>query len=246
MTQHEALLLARSVFYGFGAWVGRLDGPTACAFWPDDPNNLGFDPARLIAVDLAKNPAAHLAGSITRAQIQVDDAPARGGMTKIGPTWPTGATIGGVWLEAQFYGQLANKPVFPQPFINGRGYELTTAVDWGSGAPSIARRYWGLHCKITGEQGTLALCTLWTPGTSRTQPPAGTWWIDLATQADPIANGLTTVGVGGAQKEGALFLSADTVRNLAIAGPKLPPYLGASPIPAQPTLHTPQAGEVNS
>src|SRR5690606_2035543 len=91
---------------------------------------------------------------------------------------------------------------------------------------SIQRRFWGVHAEIAAEQGSLALCTIWAPGTSRTQRPAGSWWIDLATQADPDANGRTEVGTGAAPKQGALFLDALTVRGLALAGPKVPPWQG--------------------
>ena len=222
----------RSVFYGFGAWVGKMDSSTAGSWWPDDPNNLGFDPAQLIRVDLAKNPSAYIAGKLPFSEIEVDDPPSGGGLTKLGPSWPTGSTINGVWLESGFYNGLKFKPAFPQPFMNCHAYELTTVVYWGVASPGIARRYWGFHAEITAEQGSLALCTVWTPGTSRTQRPAGTWWIDLAQDADPVANGFTTIGVGKAPKQGALFLDAITSRGLGLAGPKVPPWLGGEAIPS--------------
>jgi hypothetical protein len=222
---------SRSVFYGFGAWVGKLESSTAASWWPDDPNNIGFDQNQLIKVDLAKNPAAYIAGKITFDEIEVDDAPAQGGLTKLGPTFPTGSVINGVWLESQFYANLKNKPAFPPQFMRCNGYELTTIVYWGVTAPGIARRYWGFHAEITAEQGSLAMCTIWTPGTSATQRPAGTWWVDLAQDADPIANGFTTIGVGKAPKQGALFLDAITSRGLGLAGPKVPPWLGGEAIP---------------
>lgn len=221
----------RSVFYGFGAWVGRLDARTACAFWADEPNNLGFDPRQLIAVDLEKNPAAYLRGAIPMTDIQVDDAPGDGGLTKLGPTWPTGSTINGLWLEATFYNNLPNKPPFPQRFMSCYDYELTTVVYWAAASKGIARRFWGCHAEITAEQGSLALCTIWAPGTAQTQRPVGSWWLDLATQADPIGNGFTVIGVGAAPKQGALFIDAAAARGLQVPGPKLPPYLGGQTIP---------------
>jgi len=220
-----------SVFYGFGAWVGRLDARTTCAWWADDPNNLNFDPGQLIEVDLARNPAAYLSGAISLDQLEADDAPCDGGLTKLGPTWPTGSTINGVWLAATYYDGLPNKPEFPQRFMDCHGYELTTVVYWALASKGIARRCWGVHAEISSEQGSLALCTVWTPGTSLRQRPAGTWWIDLATQADPISNGFTVIGTGSAPKRGALFLDATAVRGLQLSGPKVPPWQGGQSIP---------------
>ena len=231
MTKPKPSPPTRSIFYGFGAWVGRLDGRTACAWWADDPSNLGFDHGQLIKTDLAKNPAAYLAGSISIDQLEVDDAPADGGLTKLGPTWPTGSTINSVWLESNFYDHLPRRPAFPQPFMNCRGYELTTILEWAPDGKSVHRRFWGFHCEITAEQGPLALCTVWTPGTSQTQKPTGSWWIDLAAHADPIANGFTTAGTGAAPKQGAVFLDAFGTRGLALAAPKVPPYQGGQLLP---------------
>ncbi|HWU85647.1 MAG TPA: hypothetical protein VN253_00120 [Kofleriaceae bacterium] len=211
--------------------MGRLDARTACSWWADDPNNLGFDQDRLITVDLAKNPAAYLAGSISIADLQVDDAPCDGGLTKLGPTWPTGSTINGLWLESTFYDNLKNRPEFPQRFMSCYPYELTTAIYWAPASKGITQRFWGYHAEISSERGTLALCTIWTPGTAMTQKPAGSWWLDLATQADSIQNGLTTVGVGAVPKQGALFLDAVAARGLGLAGPKLPPWAGGQSIP---------------
>jgi hypothetical protein len=220
-----------SVFYGFGAWVGRLDARTSCAWWADDPGDLGFDHGRLIATDLARNPSAYLSGAISIGEIQVDDAPAGGGLTKLGPTWPTGSTINGVWLEARYHEGLPNRPEFPQQFMGCHAYELTTVVYWSPAGRGIARRCWGVHAEISAEQGSIALCTVWAPGTSLRQRPAGTWWIDLATQADPIANGFTAIGTGAAPKRGALFLDAGAVGGLSLAGPKLPPWSGGQSFP---------------
>jgi hypothetical protein len=226
-----ALAPARSVFYGFGAWVGRLDTRTACAWWADDPNRLGFDPGQLIEIDLAKNPAAYLNGSITLEEIQVDDAPGDGGLTKLGPTWPEGSAINSVWLEARFYQRLPSQPELPQRFMSCHDYELTSVIYWAEASRGIQRRCWGVYAEISAEQGSLALCTIWAPGTSLTQQPAGSWWIDLAAQADPIANGLTVIGTGAAPKRGALFLDAGASYGLALAGPKLPPYSGGQLLP---------------
>lgn len=231
MTTPELPRPTRSIFHGFGAWVGRLDSRTACAWWPEDPNQLGFDRKQLIEVDLARNPAAYRRGAIALDQIEVDDAPGDGGLTRLGPTWPTGSTIDGVWLEAGFHGKLPRPPPFPQPFMGCHAYELTTVLEWPTDPKGAARRFWGVHAEIKAEQGTLALCTVWAPATSSRQAPGGSWWIDLAAQADPIANGLTAIGTGRAPKRGALFLDAAALRGLALAGPKLPPLQGGALVP---------------
>jgi hypothetical protein len=139
-----------------------------------------------------------------------------------------------VWLEASFHSKLPTPPPFPQSFMDCEAYELMTAIYWSVGR-EIARRVWGFHAEITAEHGSLALCTIWTPGTSRSRRPAGSWWIDLGAQADPIANGLTAIGVGPAPKVGALFLDAHAARSLALAGPKLPPWAGEQSIPLPTT-----------
>lgn len=226
----------RSIFIGLGAWVGRLDERTTCAWWADDPNHLKFDQSLLIRTDLSLNPTAYVSGRISLEEIQVDDAPIDGGLTKLGPTWPTGSTINGIWLEQAFYNSLPQRPAFPQPFMSCHDYELTTAIYWTPKARRIERRYWGVHAEITAEQGALALCTIWTPGSSKTQRPAGTWWVDLATQADPLANGLTAIGTGAAPKQGALFIDGSAFRGLKLAGPKIPPWEGGLAIPlSKPT-----------
>src|SRR5688572_31985095 len=99
------MAVSRTITCGFGSWVGQQTGLTTCSWWPQDPATLNppFDATKLITNDLSKNLQAVRNGQITVAQIQVDDAPANGGETKIGPTWPTGSTINGNWLEKTKY-----------------------------------------------------------------------------------------------------------------------------------------------
>lgn len=63
----------RCVFTSFGAFLGRVDSPTRCAFWAEDPTEFDFDPGRLITVDLDKTPLAAAAGKISWSDVQVDD-----------------------------------------------------------------------------------------------------------------------------------------------------------------------------
>jgi hypothetical protein len=54
----------RWVFCGTGGFVGRIDSETRIAFWADEPADHGFDPSRLIAIDLACTPSAAALGEI--------------------------------------------------------------------------------------------------------------------------------------------------------------------------------------
>ena len=64
----------RSIFYLTGAFLGRVEGETRCAFWADDPSEHGFAAERLIGVDLGRTPNAASAGTIGWEEVEVDDA----------------------------------------------------------------------------------------------------------------------------------------------------------------------------
>jgi hypothetical protein len=222
----------RSVFYGFGAWVGQQTSPTECRWWAQEPNSLAtkFDPQHLITVDLAKNPAAARAGTIGVHDIHVDDPPASGGGTKIGPTWPTGSTWNACWLEASIWKQLSANTRPPRVGYGMQcfDYELSTVLYWAG--PLVGRRFWGFHAEITSEQGANALCSIWPAGKSRIpgQLPMGSWWLNLSQVAHPVEPEFTQIAVGvGAPKRGALFLESGTASNLLIGDPKLPPSCAA-------------------
>src|SRR5262245_4399852 len=124
---------SRSVFYCFGAYVGQYTGSTSCRWWPVDPSTIGYDTTKLVSSNLAHNPQAFRAGAITSiANIEVDDPPAQGGSTKIGPTFPAGSMINGVWVESVHYDRLdpTCKPPRLQPTDHCRAYELTTVLYW--------------------------------------------------------------------------------------------------------------------
>jgi hypothetical protein len=86
--------MARTVFFGFGAFVGAIKGPTQIEWWADDPALSGFSASALIPVDLANNPSAARAGTIAIGAIEVDDHRVDGGLTTVGPRFPLGATVG--------------------------------------------------------------------------------------------------------------------------------------------------------
>src|SRR5438046_1185942 len=63
----------RCVFVGTGGFLGRIDSETRCAFWTGEPVDHGFDPKRLITIDLARTPTAAAAGEISWDAVQLDD-----------------------------------------------------------------------------------------------------------------------------------------------------------------------------
>ncbi len=228
--------VSRSVFYGFGGWVGQQSGTTSCNWWSQDPTTLNppFDHAKWIANDLAKNPQAHRVSGLPVAQIQVDDAPPNGGSTKLGPTFPTGSTCNACWLESNFYTALPGnqKPARIPGGVSCRDYELTTVLYWDGAMAN--RRFWGFYVEINSENAPSALVSIWPAGKSLVvgQLPAMSVWLNLNTQGHPIEAGFTQVGVGLAHpKQGALFIDAPTVNSLGLSGPKLPPAAGSELFP---------------
>src|ERR1700733_166461 len=201
--------MTRTVFYGFGAFVGTISGPTTCGWWPDDPAKLGFAAGALIPIDLGKNPQAVRTNAIKPADIQADDYAGYtfGGLTKIGPMFPGGVMTGACWVESTYWASLAAKGM--QPAFGDaqcRPYELTSVLYW-QGALA-GRRFNGVHAVIHSVQGALANVSIWQPGSSLIpgQPPLSTSWLDLAAVAHPIEKGFTEIGVAtGNPTSGALF-----------------------------------------
>jgi hypothetical protein len=206
----------RCVFVGTPGYLGRIDGRTRCAFWAEDPEEYGFDPARLIEVDLACTPAAAQAKEIGWDEVEVDDCftGPNGSVagTTIGPAWPEMRLTGGVYLEQGFVATLPSdlRPVAPPHGMEGHTYEYLTTVYWPHIAdPRAGRRYAGHHAEILEERRTLVRVAVYPPGRSAspTVVPV-TMWIDLASseQCDSGPDSLTAIGVGDAPKSGALFL----------------------------------------
>ena len=206
----------RSVFVGTGGFLGRIDGETRCAFWADEPTDHGFDPRRLITVDLARTPTAAAAREIGWDSVEVDDCftgpnGAVGGTT-LGPRWPELRLEGAVYLERGFLDALpaALRPACPPAGMSGRVCEYTTAVYWPhTPDPRAGRRYAGHYAEVLEERGTLARVAVYPPGGSeRPHARALTMWIDLASaeHCDAGPDSLTEIGTGDAPKSGALFL----------------------------------------
>lgn len=221
--------MARTVFFGFGAFVGAIKGPTQIEWWADDPAMSGFAATALIPVDLARNPSAARAGTIAVGAIEVDDHRVDGGLTTVGPRFPLGATVGALWLSQSYYVSLGGRQPPRHPAAaagDAYDHELTAVQCWGELGD---RKFLGFHAKIVSTNGGLALVEIWHGGTGkRGGPPAGRWWLDLAAvalpfdAADPAATQIALRGPA----EGALFLDATTTGQIHLLGPKRPPSSG--------------------
>ncbi|MDX2092544.1 MAG: hypothetical protein SFX73_32065 [Kofleriaceae bacterium] len=213
--------MTRTVFYGFGSFVGTIAGQTMCSWWPDDPVALNWASNLLIPIDLSKNPTAARSGTIPITDIVVDDDVTAGGLTEVGPRFPLGRSVGACWVTDVFWNALGpNKP--PRQYGNRfYDYELTSVQYWNGELGD--RRFFGVHAKIMNKQGALSRVKIWQPGFAK--PPgaqvANVAWLDFSQVADP---NFTTIQNDG--DEGALFIDRDTATALAVRRPKVPQYLG--------------------
>ena len=222
--------MSRSVFYGFGAFVGKITGPTTCGWWWDDPAKLGWADGALISIDLARSPSAVHGGRIEARDVVVDDFAGygHGGLTKIGPMWPGGTMSGAIYIEKTFYDAMPAPPPRLPPDAQCRDYELCSVLYYSG--PLAKRRFHGLYAEILGSQGNLAHVKVWQPGSSMAHvDPIGTYWVDLAQIAHPIEPGLTEVGIGATDaKQGALFVDASAKKVIPFDPPKTPHWLGGA------------------
>lgn len=209
--------MTKVTFYGSPAWVGAIQSPTICDWWNNDPAQLNWDRTLLNTVDLSKTPSAAMAGRIKSTQIEVDDHTGIGGRTTIGPLWPSGASIGACWISDGYIAKASGKS---KAAVSTSSYEYMT-IQYFDGEQQN-RRFYGFHANVLQVNAGLSLVELWNPGTgSSGGPPAGSWWLDLAANADPNTPGLSP------GKPGAVFLEAPTVRQLTTFEVKLPRYLGS-------------------
>ena len=199
-----------------GAFLGRIDSATRCAFWADDPTEHDFDAQQLIAIDLARNPSAAIAGDIPWDAVEVNDSfnGPNGQVlgTTLGASWPELQIAGLVCLHQQFWRRLpdAIRPTCPPRGANCHDYEFMSVVYWPHTTDARAgKRYCGHHAKILEERGDLARVAIYPPGTSqRPNVRPAIMWIDLASpeQCDAGPESLTTIAVGDGAKSGAVFL----------------------------------------
>jgi hypothetical protein len=220
--------MTKVTFHGLPAWVGAIHSPTICDWWNGDPVQLSWDRSLLYTVDLARTPSAASAGHITVAQIEVDDHTRSGGRTTIGPLWPGGTAIGACWVSDSYLARAGTKaPPGAPAGANPLNYEHTT-VHYFDGEQNN-RRFHGFHANVLQVHGPLSLVEIWNPGTGAgSGKPAGSWWLDLAADADPNTPPLAP------GKPAALYLDAAKVNHIALFSPKLPPFVGAFPFPAPP------------
>jgi hypothetical protein len=157
-------------------------------------------------------------------------------MTTIGPRFPDGRIMGAAWLESTFFDKLpANLkpervPTTPPIAMQCYDYELTSVLYWDGAMAN--RRFYGFYAQIViPNQNGLTQVTIWPAGKSLVPSiqPLGSYWIDFAKSAHPIAPGLTQIGPNpGDPKQGALFLDRPTSTLLALGGPKVPPFMGGA------------------
>jgi len=211
--------MTKVTFYGLPAWVGAIHGPTICDWWNADPAQLNWDRSLLYTVDLAKTPSAANAGYIAASQIEVDDHTRNGGRTTIGPMWPGGTTIGACWVSDSYLARAGGTAPGAPATAGSHKHEHTT-IHYFDGEHGN-RRFHGFQASVVKAHGPLSLVEIWNPGTSAASAkPAGSWWLDLAADADPStpppAPGTT----------GPLYLDAAKVNHMAMFSPKFPPYVG--------------------
>lgn len=220
--------MARSVFYGVGAFVGSITGPTTCAFWPDDPVKLKWDPKLLVQVDLANNPESCRQGKIAPGQVEVDDFAGygTGGLTRIGPMYPGGAVLGTVYLEDSRCGALGANDPRKAP----NAYEWATVVYYDG--PLAGRRFHGFNGTVHKATGNLALVSLAPRSAGAGSAPSGTYWLDFAAHvhpADPALPSITpTPGAVGAVY---IDVRAGGGGGIGFDPPKNPRYLGGVAAP---------------
>lgn len=209
--------MTRTVFYGFGAYVGTINGQRVCSWWADDPVNLNWAPSLLVPVDLAKNPASARSGTIPVADVIVDDDITDGGLTAIGPRYPLGRGVGACWIRDTYWNSLGTNKPPRQVGTTFYDYELTSVQYWDGELGD--RRFFGLHAEILDAQGSLSQVKIWQPGWAKppSQQVAAIAWLDLSQCSDP---NFTTIQ--SPRDKGALFLDRTTAVALTVRRPKIP------------------------
>ena len=139
----------KHIFHAFSAYVGQVTGRTTCLFWPNDPSDpsINWDPKQLVPVDLSKTPSEARAKRIGWDEVQVDDYTLNGGLTTIGPLFPGGHVVGGLWLHADYMTKIGLEET--QKPNHGHGHEFRSVLY--AGDPKFGdRRFQGFHAKVVG------------------------------------------------------------------------------------------------
>ncbi len=206
----------KTIFVGFGAYVGRIINRTTCEVWTDDPTENDFAADSLIRVDLGKNVNAAMSGAIDWSEVEVEDHVNSGGMTSIGPVWPEGESIGALYLAEPLLERLPVRPRLPE--MDGAPYELQSVVyHAGTTDPRAGRRYRGFHAKVLQRRATRALVHIYQAGSSRSMPPITRQWLDLGS-VEVCDVGPSSLSAIVSADEGAVFLEWNLVTGWSSGG----------------------------
>src|SRR3569623_1809358 len=219
--------MARSVFYGVGAFIGSITGPTNVAFWPDDPAKLKWAQDRRVQVDLANNPEAVRQGKLAQADVDDYFGYGTGGLTRVGPMFPRGSVLGPLYLEAPRCGDCGAQ----DPTKDPRKYEWATGGYYDG--PMAGRRFHGFHGSVVNVNGGMALISLWARGTSAVAAgPMGTYWLDIANHLHPDDKSLPAVALAKSSQGGVFIDSkAGGGGETTIDSPNNPKWTGGVPAP---------------
>lgn len=218
--------MTKIVFHCFSAYVGTVTGRTTCAFWPDDPNNLGWNPAKLVKVDLSATPSAARAGTIKWSDVQCDDHTINGGFTTIGALYPSNNVIGACWLSED-YMKAVGLATGQKP-QHAHDHELR-AILYDKDPTFHDRRFQGFHAKNLGAATAagrpLTRVQIWNAGVGRANGHSSAVWLDLDDVSDHTES---DVGAKGAP-EGSLYIDVNQKHTILAAGGgglKVPPTFG--------------------
>ena len=216
------------VFHAFAAYVGAVHGQRQVSFWIDDPSsgNIAWNAGALKKVDLAQTPSKALAGGCSWQDVDVDDFTLHGGLTTLGPMFPGGATIGGVWLSESYM----KRNGLDESMKPGHafGHELRMVLYVDSSGKKVTR-YQGFHAKVLTPhgQGRFTQLKVWNAGAGKAKGHAITVAVDLDDISDTGESAMTRSS--GAGDEGSLYVDYDK-KTVYLAGggtgPKIPPAAG--------------------
>jgi hypothetical protein len=228
--------MRRYTFYCFEAYLGRVDDVRRCAVWTQDPRELAFDPAKLIPIDLSKNPYAARVSAIEWDEVQVDDhaTPAGSdwpikpepGCTTLGPAWPFARTQASVWLEERYVQSLKAMGCYlisPTKYYNARDFEFTTILEVHErqGQPDEVIRYNPHFGKLDAEGKNV---TLFERGHSGDPDPNALYKCVSIGELKKLSNCHQEMGtlLPKQLREGSVFLNSTFELSININGPKIP------------------------
>lgn len=213
------------VFIACPAFVGRINGETACEFHLNDKD---YNEATAIPVDLAQTVRSGVAWENVQVDANVTEDPP--GLTSIGPTFHVGSHKGAAYLEMGYYkklqdaGKLANWPP-----SGDRPYQYQSVLRKDQNG--VCDRFHGFHAEVLAASGSLANVAIYGVGTTE---PQKSLWLDLndPTTCDPPSRELTTI-TPQKGSAGALFLHWNTISSANIRMIKMPESYGTGTLPGK-------------